>query len=60
MNDYKELLVKCGEWLAITKRLKTDDLTQHIEMCADAIEQLAKERDAAVVNYEEFKEENRK
>lgn len=54
-----ELIVKCEEWLSITKRLKANDLTEHIEKCADAIEsllaenaKLKAERDAAVTSDE--------
>lgn len=57
MNDYKELIVKCEEWLSITKRLKADDLTQHIEMCADAIEHLVKERDELVTKLHQLEKE---
>lgn len=54
MNDYKELIVHCEEWLEITKRLECESLSKHIEECADAIEQLIKERDAAVADLTVF------
>lgn len=51
MNDYKELVAKCEEWIAKADNFGADDLANHISRCADAIEQLVKERDAEPVRH---------
>ena len=53
MNDYVELIAKCDEWVAKADNLGADDLANHIARCGDAIEQLIKERDAAVEDLKE-------
>lgn len=45
MHDYIELVAKCEEWIAKADNFGADDLANHISRCADAIEQLVKERD---------------
>lgn len=49
MNDYKKLIVKCDYWINLGDEIdKKLAVTKFMEECRDAIEQLVKERDAAV------------
>lgn len=57
LSNATELVVKCEEWIAITKLLKANDLTEHIEKCADAIEQFAKDIDVLTKENEKLKAE---
>lgn len=51
MNDYKELIAKCNYWINLGDEMgKKLAITKFMEECRDAIEQLVKERDAAMAD----------
>ena len=52
MSDYKELISQCEEWLEITNKTNCSDLHEFVSEVKDYIEQLVKERDAAVNDLE--------